>query len=76
LSLYPNPLTDYLQVEFNQEGIWEMEIYDMQGQLRWKDRWSAKSSQRRYNLSELNAGNYLLNLRQGSEVLRKQIIIK
>lgn len=76
LSLYPNPVTDYLQVEFNQEGIWEMEIYDMQGQLRWKDRWTAMSSQRRYNLSQLNAGNYLLNLRQGSEVLRRQIIIK
>ncbi len=75
-SLYPNPVKDEFSIEFDGEGIWEMQVFNLQGALVYRDRWSEKNADRKYHLPKLESGVYLLNLRQGSEERRLKMQIR
>ena len=73
-EIYPNPVRDHFQIDFEKEGLWEMELFSLDGKMLWKDRWSAKVSDRQYHLSDLPKGEYILNLRKGAELYQKKIL--
>ncbi len=76
LSVYPNPIASQFQMDFDQEGIWELQLFDLQGKLVWQDRWSDEAKDRNYQIGHLAKGQYLLNIRKGSTVLKEQLLLK
>lgn len=66
-KVYPNPINTDFQVDFKSEGIWEMQVFDLQGKRVYRDRWSSKNADRKYLLPKLKPGIYLLHLRKGSQ---------
>jgi len=74
-EVYPNPVQDQFQLSFKQDGIWEMELYNLQGQLIWRDRYSSKFPDKKFRLTDISKGQYILTLRRGSEIRREKILV-
>ncbi|QNR23125.1 RCC1 domain-containing protein [Croceimicrobium hydrocarbonivorans] len=73
MELYPNPVTNYLQVRVSEGTEAELSIYNLKGELVWRE---AKWRARAIDLSGLANGLYLLKLVQGDEVYSRKILIK
>ncbi len=76
INVYPNPLVDHFQIDFDQEGIWELQLFDMKGKLRFVDRWSHKSPDKVFRPGKLEAGVYIASLRKGEEIHRLQLQVR
>ncbi|WP_421751703.1 T9SS type A sorting domain-containing protein [Croceimicrobium sp.] len=74
-SIYPNPSNNQFQIDFEAEGIWELELFNLQGQRILQDRWSEKNPDRIYNIAHLAKGEYILNLRKGAKRHQQKLII-
>lgn len=74
LQVYPNPINKQFRLSFEAQGIWELELLDLQGKLVWKDRWSAKNPQRPFRLDNLAPGEYILSLRKGAEHYQRKLL--
>jgi len=74
-SIYPNPSNTQFQLDFEAEGIWELELFNLQGQRVLQDRWSEKSPDRVYTIAHLAKGEYILNLRKGAQRHQQKLII-
>lgn len=75
-KVYPSPATDFINIEGQEEGLWEISLYNLQGQAVLKDRWSKKSgSLKKLRLPNLEAGTYILNLRKGALSQNRKIQI-
>lgn len=67
LKLYPNPISDHLQIDLPQDiGPYSIEIYDLLGQLQLR-----RKNTFTIDLSTLPQGNYYLLLRNESGAVRK-----
>lgn len=75
VNLYPNPSSDYINIEINNyvNGKMEFELYDITGKL--SKTWIPEKNNR-YDISDLSEGVYTLKTSvNGSSVLFKKIII-
>lgn len=60
IKLYPNPFVDYIVFDAeNSESIFELSIYNMQGELQKQKQ---VTSQSKINLNELKTGLFLVNI--------------
>ncbi len=74
LFIYPNPASDYLNVEFfgNPSVNSFVYVYDIRGRLVLKEMMLEKSS--RLNVSSLDAGVYVVVVNTTNSVMRKQFV--
>ncbi|MFT7612761.1 MAG: PKD repeat protein [Parvicellaceae bacterium] len=80
LNIYPNPLSDYSNIEFNliQNADVSVEMFDMVGKLISNDRYSNLSSgMHKLNLDARNIGTgiYLVKLRIGDTEVTRRVIV-
>ncbi len=79
LHLFPNPTTDYINLEWNDQNdkTYELAIYNSLGQLQKHQQIPTHTGPNKTNLSvkELPNGVYLLQLRNKDKVLTKEFII-
>ena len=75
VTLYPNPTTEYLNIEIqNLAGKTEMKIYDIRGRIIKIN--SLKPGVNRIDIGELNYGIYLIKLISNEEVVFQQKFLK
>jgi hypothetical protein len=58
---YPNPVKDYLHLEFDKEGNYEYKVVDLNGACSLKG--NLFDEEEELNLQTLNQGNYILTLK-------------
>jgi hypothetical protein len=82
LNLYPNPICNYLVIEFElkkTETI-SIKLYNYLGQLkdiiRNKDIYFAGSNSIKWYKKDIKSGNYILSFESGGSVVCKKIVIK
>jgi len=82
LNLYPNPICNYLVIEFElkkTETI-SIKLYNYLGQLkdiiRNKDIYFAGSNSIKWYRKDFKSGNYILSFESGGSVVFKKIVIK
>lgn len=79
LKVFPNPVQDLLQVNYTStlgKGTYEIMIHNLSGQLMIKyskDRTAVKQT---VDVSTWTAGIYLVQIRDGNEVLSNKIIVE
>ncbi len=75
LSLYPNPVSDMLTIEFKRykQQVIEMGIFDLTGRMITKDRLLQKSTT--INLEDLQTGMYFVKLKYGQSIEIHKIFI-
>lgn len=76
LQVYPNPIRDQFQLDFKAEGIWDLNVYDLSGKLRFQDRWSAKDPDKIFRPFDLESGNYIAHLRKGRDERRVKLLVE
>jgi hypothetical protein len=75
-EIYPTITQSQITVKSEEEGIWELSLYNLQGQTVFRDRWNKEAGNiKNYSLPNLTAGTYILNLRQGSSTKSEKIQI-
>jgi len=64
IRIYPNPATDYLQIEFKENSLsnWQVEIFDIKGSLQKTISLENVNSNQNINLQDLAKGTYLIQL--------------
>lgn len=72
ISIYPNPFSDYLKVDFNEEESPQLFIYDVAGKLVYSNGGRSKM----YDLSFLKSGAYLLEVRKKNAIVAHRMLIK
>jgi Secretion system C-terminal sorting domain len=76
LKLFPNPVIDELQVQYDAPGQGDvtLSVTDITGRLRMQETYSGRSGGNvfKLNTSKLNPGLYIMQIRQnGSQVAKK-----
>ncbi|MCR9152995.1 MAG: T9SS type A sorting domain-containing protein [Bacteroidetes bacterium] len=75
LELFPNPVQNQFSLNFEGSGIWDLELYNLQGQMIWRDRWSDKSAKRQYYLKDIAKGEYILSIRKGAQIYKRKVLV-
>ncbi|MFA8451218.1 MAG: T9SS type A sorting domain-containing protein [Bacteroidales bacterium] len=73
LELYPNPADSYLQFNANPERIYQLEIFDIKGNVFLC---KAITGKQRCNISFLKQGVYICRMRSEQEILVRKFIVK
>ncbi|NLA25294.1 MAG: T9SS type A sorting domain-containing protein, partial [Bacteroidales bacterium] len=60
ISIYPNPASEYLNIELNQYLTDEVQIYDISGKLLISK--AINSNHTQINIADLEQGMYILNV--------------
>ena len=75
LKVYPNPASEYIQIDLPKEFIYgTIQIIDLSGRISLDKRISKANST--INISELETGIYLIKLIENSNVFTNRLIIK
>jgi hypothetical protein len=73
LNIYPNPVTDVLNVQWNNTTeTATLSIRDLSGRLVLSER--VANGNAVLDLSNLSSGNYILELQMTDRTIRKQVI--
>jgi len=76
-EIYPSPAKEFINIKGPAEGLWELNLYNLQGQAVLKDRWTKEAGNKKsFALPNLKAGTYILSLRKGSAISSRKIQIK
>ena len=79
-KIYPNPTNDILNIQFDavKEQITEIEMYDNLGRMVYTYHFTSRlgSNQLFLNAKRFVAGQYILNIKQGSSVISNKIIFQ
>ncbi len=73
LSIYPNPTTDYFQLNMKEASAGTLNIYNTQGQLLISQHID-NTNDKRVDLSEFTPGTYIVNFICGYEVLVAKVV--
>lgn len=82
LSIYPNPATDYLKVEFKTENamVPEIKIFDLTGKMiRYFDKefiLNQEVFKADLDISDLNTGIYFVKVIQGEHTWSEKLVVK
>jgi photosystem II stability/assembly factor-like uncharacterized protein len=75
-EIYPTLTKNKITVKGEEEGVWEVSLYNLQGQTVFRDRWTKETGRiKNFNLPNLQAGTYILNLRRGTATKSEKIQI-
>lgn len=74
LKLYPNPCVDYFMLETKNTGSAEINIYNLSGQLVEKLQSSNLASEK-IDVSNLQKGMYIVEVKQGSELFTSKLLL-
>ena len=77
MKVYPNPATQNLTIdleELNVSGQALLTVFDMQGRVMSKTNVNVSNSVT-INISDLNTGNYLLNISNGEFTVGKRFSV-
>ncbi len=73
LKIYPNPATnDIVYITTSKNGIKDIVVYDVFGEMVLTDRISSKS----LNISRLVPGVYVLQVTEGNETMTRKLVVK
>ncbi len=73
VSIYPNPVSEILSIELT-EQINSIEIVSMNGQIINKV--NVNSNKYNYNVNNITAGNYFVNIYTDNGMITREIIVK
>lgn len=74
LSMYPNPSTNFLKLDFAQEGVYHLRLSDAQGQVKLEQKINSKKQI--LDLAKLPAGVYFLEVSSQQQRLVRRIVIQ
>lgn len=74
LKIHPNPANDLIYVSTNIDLDGKINIYDVVGKLCYENYFSAKQTE--FNLSNLQSGNYIVEIDVAGEISRTKLIKK
>lgn len=66
LLLYPNPVSDHLNIVFKDDGITEINILDLTGRIIISEQAAHIHTYRRFDVSSLKAGVYIISIKTNS----------
>ncbi|TMM59389.1 T9SS type A sorting domain-containing protein [Maribacter algarum] len=73
IKIYPNPVTnDVVYITTSKNGIKDIIVYDVFGEMVLTDRISSKS----LNISRLVPGVYVLQVTEGNETMTRKLVVK
>jgi hypothetical protein len=75
-SVFPNPATDQINVNFNSTANVTVELMDLTGKLIDSQIAGVGSNQVQFNAAELNAGLYLVAVRSAEGVTTRKVLVK
>lgn len=78
ILIYPNPAYDILNIKIPVESMdeyYEIEIYDVIGNLVYKQKPSLVQDQIKINISNFSKGVYMIKMIQGNNLFQRKIII-
>jgi hypothetical protein len=78
MNIFPNPTEDIVSIELEmlEEGSVEIILMNTMGQTVMQDRTSGKSTVNRMDVSDLDAGVYMLTVRTTSGMITERLIVK
>ncbi len=80
ISVYPIPAVDKLSLKLNNtyKGNLKLDIYSLEGQVVYRQQWDKKAAIETYHLdlSQLNAGFYVMKFEMGERLAEGKILIK
>lgn len=78
MNIFPNPAEDILniQIEMMEEGSVDLILQNALGQIVSQDRASGTSMTQRMDVSELEAGIYMLSVRTASGMVTERLMVK
>lgn len=74
MRVSPNPGNGLFKVSLPDNGVYEVQIYDITGQQVYYTQLSAEINQ--LDISHLNTGVYILNANNGTTQLKERVVIK
>lgn len=74
LSLFPNPITERMNVKISLPAASEWQLIDLQGQLWYSRRWVGVSYEDIINTTPLPRGTYIFRVKVGTKWLGKKLI--
>lgn len=76
VKLYPNPSTDFVQIEMSQEGNYLLELSDQQGKIMYQKKFSTAIF--KLDLKGFRPGNYFLRFTDvpSRKIISKQLVIQ
>ena len=74
LSLFPNPITERMNVKISLPAASEWQLIDLQGQLWYSRRWVGVSYEEIINTTPLPSGAYIFRVKVGAKWLGKKLI--
>lgn len=77
-SVYPNPATDFVNLQFNQDGKYAVKIYDITGKevLVKAPEFLSSDSDISLPVSSLSQGMYIISIEGDTQSFSKKLIIK
>ncbi len=69
IQVYPNPSSDFINIK-NLDNIQKIRLYDVSGKMVLETQFNE------IDIRKLPAGQYILNVHSGSEIISKKIIKK
>ncbi|MDA0713666.1 MAG: M12 family metallo-peptidase [Bacteroidetes bacterium] len=78
MNIFPNPAQDILNIELkmSEEGSVEILLMNALGQTVMQERSSGKTTMNRLDVSDLQAGMYMLSVRTASGMITERVIVK
>ena len=74
LSLFPNPITERMNVKISLTAASEWQLIDLQGQLWYSRRWVGVFDEEIINTTSLPSGTYIFRVKVGTKWLGKKLI--
>lgn len=74
LSLFPNPITERMNVKISLPAASEWQLIDLQGQLWYSRRWVGVFDKEIINTTSLPSGTYIFRVKVGTKWLGKKLI--
>jgi GH35 family endo-1,4-beta-xylanase len=73
IKIFPNPVQDFLNIEMPYDTNWKVSLVDEQGKQVFEQSFDGKVQF--YNVQQLAAGHYFMNITDGEQEITKKIII-
>ncbi len=75
VKMYPNPASEFVNIEVKNSSQTKIEIYNIEGKLILKHNWEANSNSIQLQLNEIKSGIYFLKINKGKNSATKKLIV-
>lgn len=74
-SMYPNPTSDFVHLAFPSYGEYQITLFDASGKVVFQKE-AIQATDVSLNVSTLNSGTYIVEVREGKSMRKKRLVIK